>query len=168
MDAVAVLAEAFSRIPDEARRAVRGLTPEQLVEAPGGSANPIGWLVWHLARGQDAQVAAVAGTEQVYLQGDWAARFGRDPDAGDTGYGHEPDDVRAVRPESAEALLDYLDAVHAATQRYLGTLDADDLDRVVDEAWDPPVTLGARLVSIVDDDVQHAGQAAYARGLLGA
>lgn len=168
MDAIAVLGEGFSRIPDEARRALRGLTAEQLVEAPGEGANSIGWLVWHLARGQDAQVAAVAGTAQVYLQGEWAARFGRDPDPTDTGYGHEPDDVRAVRPESAEALLDYLDAVHAATRRYLGTLSADDLDRVVDEAWDPTVTLGARLVSIVDDDLQHAGQAAYVRGLLGA
>jgi hypothetical protein len=27
-------------------------------------------------------------------------------------------------------------------------------------------TLGVRLVSVVDDDVQHVGQAAYVRGLL--
>ena len=39
-------------------------------------------------------------------------------------------------------------------------------DRVVDRRWDPPVTLGVRLVSIADDDIQHAGQAAYLRGLL--
>lgn len=168
MDAIAVLTEACSRIPDEARRAVEGLTPAQLVAAPAESANPIGWLVWHLARGQDAQVAAVAGTEQVYRTGDWAPRFGLDADRDDTGYGHGPDEVRAVRPESADALLGYLDAVHAATLRYLGTLTDADLDRIVDDAWDPPVTLGARLVSIIDDDVQHAGQAAYARGLLGA
>lgn len=168
MDAVAVLTEAFSRIPDEARLAVDGLTPEQLVAAPAPGANPIGWLVWHLARGQDAQIAHVAGTGQVYLAGGWPARFGLEADDGDTGYGHDAAEVRAVRPESADALLGYLDAVHAATLRYLGTLTDADLDRVVDEAWDPPVMLGARLVSIVDDDVQHAGQAAYARGLLGA
>ena len=41
-----------------------------------------------------------------------------------------------------------------------------DLDRVVDERWDPPVTLGVRLVSVVDDDIQHAGQAAFVRGVL--
>jgi uncharacterized damage-inducible protein DinB len=168
MDAIAVLTEAFSRIPDEARRAVRGLTPAQLVAAPTEGANPIGWLVWHLARGQDAQIAAVAGTEQVYASDGWAARFGLEADPGDTGYGHGPIEVRAVQPESAEALLDYLDAVHAATLRFLATLTEADLDRVVDDAWDPPVTLGVRLVSIVDDDVQHADQAAYARGLLGA
>ncbi|WP_404311250.1 DinB family protein [Agrococcus terreus] len=168
MDAIDVLREAHSRVPGLARRAAEGLTPEQLAWAPAEGANPIGWLVWHLARGQDAQVAEVAGRPQVYLEGGWAVRFGREPDADDTGYGHGPDDVRAVRPESAQALLDYLDAVHAATAAWLGTLAPGDLDRVVDEAWDPPVTLGARLVSIVDDDVQHAGQAAYVRGLLGA
>ncbi|GAA1417707.1 mycothiol transferase [Agrococcus citreus] len=168
MDAIAVLTESCSRIPDTARRALDGLSPEQLVAAPAPGANPIGWLVWHLARGQDAQIADVAGTEQVYLEGGWAERFGLEPDADDTGYGHDTDDVRAVRPESVDALLGYLDAVHAATLRYLGTLTDADLDRVVDDAWDPPVTLGVRLVSIIDDDVQHAGQAAYARGLLGA
>ncbi len=168
MDAIDVLREAHSRVPGLARGAVEGLTPEQLAWAPAEGANPIGWLVWHLARGQDAQVAEVAGRPQVYLEGGWAARFGREPDADDTGYGHGPDDVRAVRPDSAEALLGYLDAVHAATAAWLGTLAPSDLDRVVDEGWDPPVTLGARLVSIVDDDVQHAGQAAYVRGLLGA
>ncbi len=166
MDALAVLAEAYSRVPELAERAVRGLSPEQFRWVPAEGANPIGWLVWHLARGQDAQVAEVAGTEQVYCSGDWAARFGLQADPADTGYGHDADEVRGVRPESAQALLDYLAAVHAATMRFLGTLSEADLDRVVDEGWDPPVTLGVRLVSIVDDDVQHAGQAAYVRGLL--
>ncbi|GEK78730.1 mycothiol transferase [Agrococcus baldri] len=168
MDAIAVLTESFSRVPGLASRAVRGLTTELLAWAPAEGANPIAWLVWHLARGQDAQIAAVAGTEQVYVSGDWGPRFGLETDAHDTGYGHDAAAVRAVRPASAEALLDYLDAVHAATLDHLGTLTEADLARVVDEAWDPPVTLGVRLVSIVDDDVQHAGQAAYVRGLLDA
>ena len=48
----------------------------------------------------------------------------------------------------------------------LQALTPADLDRVVDEDWDPPVTLGVRLVSIADDGLQHLGQAAYARGQL--
>jgi hypothetical protein len=44
-------------------------------------------------------------------------------------------------------------------------VDAD-LDRVVDRSWDPPVTLGVRLVSVIADDLQHAGQAAFVRGIL--
>lgn len=168
MDAVGVLTEALSRIPDGLRRAVEGLSPAQLVAAPTEGANPIGWLAWHIGRGQDAQVAALTGAEQVYLADDWAARFGRAPDPDDTGYGHGPDDVRSVRPESAEALLEYLDAVVEATRAHLATLTEADLDRVVDASFDPPVTLGVRLVSIVDDGVQHVGQAGYARGQLGA
>lgn len=168
MDAIALLREAHGRIPALVRGAVEGLTAEQLAAAPAPGANTIGWLTWHLARGQDAQIAALSGEPQAYETGAWAAGFGLAPDADDTGYGHGPDDVAGVRPASPEAVIAYYDAVHAATAAYLDGLDADDLDRVVDEAWDPPVTLGARLVSIVDDDVQHAGQAAYVRGLLGA
>ena len=73
-----------------------------------------------------------------------------------------------MRPRDGRALLDYLDAVAARSTAFVAGLDADALDRVVDRRWDPPVTLGVRLVSVVDDCVQHAGQAAYARGLLGA
>jgi uncharacterized damage-inducible protein DinB len=75
--------------------------------------------------------------------------------------------VAAVRPASAQVLLDYYDAVHARTVDFLRGLSPAQLDRVVDERWDPPVTLGVRLVSIVNDDTQHVGQAAYVRGLLG-
>ena len=84
----------------------------------------------------------------------------------DTGYDHTIEQVGTVRAESAEALVEYYDAVHEVTVGYLRGLSATDLDRVVDERWDPPVTLGVRLVSVADDDIQHAGQAAYARGLL--
>ena len=55
----------------------------------------------------------------------------------------------------------------AHTAAYVATLSPADLDRVVDERLDPPVTLGARLVSVVDEVNQHVGQAVYLRGLLG-
>lgn len=178
MDAIALLQELYGRIPGEVQRAVDGLTPEQLVARPAEGANSIGWLVWHLARVQDHHVSELmgevgtaadgVGAEQEWISGEWAPRFGREPDADDTGYGHDADDVAAVRPESAEALLGYYAAVHARTLDYLGSIGAGDLDRVVDERWDPPVTLAVRLVSVADDDIQHAGQAAYVRGLLGA
>jgi uncharacterized damage-inducible protein DinB len=161
-----VLIEAFDRLPDLVDTAVRGLSPQQLTWAPAEGANTIGWLVWHLARGQDRQICDLTGGEQVWAGGRWASRFGLPEGATDTGYGHRPAQVAAVRPESAQVLVDYHAAVQARTLDYLRGLSDDDLDRVVDENWDPPVTLGVRLVSVVDDDVQHAGQAAYVRGLL--
>ena len=161
-----VLVEAFDRLPDLVRSAVEGLTPDQLHWAPAPEANPIGWLVWHLTRIQDDHIAEILEQDQVWAQDGWASRFGLDPDTAETGYGHTPKQVAAVRPDSAQVLVDYYDAVFSRTREMLRGLKARDLDRIVDEAWDPPVTLGVRLVSVLSDDSQHVGQAAYVRGLL--
>ncbi|MFC0509103.1 mycothiol transferase [Micromonospora costi] len=167
MDVSELLIETYDRLPDLVRAAVDGLTPDQLRQAPAPGANTVGWLVWHLTRIQDDHVADVMGAEQVWVTGDWAARFGLPADTRDTGYGYTAAQVAAVRPESAQVLVDYHEVVHARTREFLAGLGPAELDRVVDEAWDPPVTLGVRLVSVVEDDLQHVGQAAYVRGLLG-
>jgi len=162
-----LLLDAFERINQVVHRSVDGLSDDDLTHRPGGSGNPIAWLVWHLVRIQDDHVAEVAGTEQVWTAKGFAADFGLPFDDDATGYGHGADDVAAVRL-GAEQLTAYADAVHEATRRYVETLTDDDLPRVVDERWDPPVTLGVRLVSVISDDLQHAGQAAYVRGLIAA
>lgn len=167
MDVAALFVELYDRIPPLVREAVDGLDTERLCWAPGPGANPVGWLVWHLARVQDDHVAELLDAEQLWATGDWAARFGLDPDPSDTGYGHTPAQVAPVRPDGPEVLVEYFDAVYARTRPMLERLTPPDLDRVVDRRWDPPVTLGVRLVSVADDSLQHAGQAAYVRGLLG-
>jgi hypothetical protein len=166
VDVSALLLELYGRIPPLARDAAVGLTPAQLTERPAPDANSVGWLVWHLARVQDHHVAELLDADQIWVSNGWAARFGLDPDPSNTGYGHDADEVAAVRPERAEALLEYLDVVDARTRAMLEDVTAEDLDRIVDRRWNPPVTLGVRLVSVADDCLQHAGQAAYLRGLL--
>ncbi|MER5888846.1 DUF664 domain-containing protein [Streptomyces sp. NPDC001941] len=166
MDIAELLTDAFGRVREEAGAAVEGLTPGQLAHRPDESANSIGWLVWHLTRVQDDHVADAAGLEQVWTAQGWYDRFGLQLEPGETGYGHGAAQVAAVRDVTAEQLLGYLDAVHEQTLSFVRTLDDAALDRVVDEDWTPHVTLGVRLVSVVSDDLQHAGQAAYARGLL--
>jgi len=161
-----LLKDAFTRVVESAERAVDGLSEDQLTARPASDANPIAWLVWHLARGQDAQVSDVAGTEQVWTAQGYVDKFGLPFDDGATGYGQSSDEVGAVRAP-ADLLVDYLRAVHQQTLAFLDTVSEEDLDRVVDPRWDPPVTLGVRLVSVVNDDTQHVGQAAYVRGLLG-
>ena len=116
---------------------------------------------------QDSHVAELIDSKQVYLTGRWAERFDLEPDPEDTGYDHTIEQVGTVRAESVEALVEYYDAVHEQTIGFLRGLTATDLDRIVDERFDPPVTLGVRLISVLDDDLEHAGQAAYVRGLLG-
>jgi uncharacterized damage-inducible protein DinB len=160
-----LLADAFGRIREVVHHTVDGLSAAQLAFRPGSQANSIAWLVWHLTRIQDDHVAAAAGTGQAWTAGGWAARFGLPLDPADTGYGHGDKEVAAVRVESGELLTAYHDAVFEQTTRYVRGLADADLDRIVDERWDPPVTLGVRLVSVISDDFQHAGQAAYLRGL---
>jgi hypothetical protein len=167
VDVSALLLELYGRIPPLARRSVDGVELDQLTERPAPGANTIAWLVWHLTRVQDHHVAELLEIDQLWVTGDWAEQFGLDADPSNTGYGHTADEVAAVRPERPEVLLEYLDAVDARTRTMLGDLADADLDRIVDRRWDPPVTLGVRLVSIADDGLQHAGQAAYIRGLLG-
>jgi hypothetical protein len=161
-----VYIDLLERVADNGAAAVEGLTEDQLAERPTPDANSIAWLVWHAARVQDAQLAALAGAAQVWSSQGWVERFGLDLDPGDHGYGHSSEQVGKVRA-SAELLTDYLRATHEASVAYLRTLGESDLDDVVDDSWDPPVTRGVRLVSIVDDDAQHVGQAAYLRGVLG-
>jgi hypothetical protein len=160
-----LLTDAFTRVLETATSAVEGLTDDELAHRPAPDANPIGWLVWHLTRVQDDHVADVAGTEQVWTAQDFVSRFDLPFDSEATGYGMSSEDVGHVRV-SATLLTDYLRAVHEATTAYVARLAPEDLDRIVDERWDPPVSLGVRLVSVVSDDLQHAGQAAYVRGLL--
>jgi hypothetical protein len=166
METSEVLADLYGRVPPLAREAVSELPVERLVEAPRPGANPIAWLVWHLARVQDSHVAEVTGDHQLWTTGRWAERFGLEADPADTGYGHTAEQVAGVRPIDPGVLIDYLEAVHSRTLELLRRLDPEDLDRVVDRKWDPPVTLGVRLVSVADDCLQHVGQAAYVRGLL--
>lgn len=160
-----LLRYAFDQVHETLRAALDGLDPDDLTRRPAPDANPIGWLAWHLLRVQDDHVADVAGRDQVWTADGWADRFGLPFAASATGYGFDAEQVAAVRVPSVDLLLGYADAVHARTTEFVGGLTDDDLDRVVDVSWDPPVTLGVRLVSVLSDDLQHVGQAAYARGL---
>lgn len=159
-----LLLDGFGRVHDTVHAVVEGLSVEALTFRPERHANPIGWLVWHLTRVQDDHVAGVAGTDQRWTADGWDARFALPFDRLETGYGQDAGQAGSVAVEPG-LLLGYFDDVHAATVEYVrGLLDAD-LDRVVDTRWDPHVTLGVRLVSVLTDDLQHAGQAAYVRGL---
>ncbi|WP_208030345.1 mycothiol transferase [Streptomyces cyanogenus] len=166
MHAKDILIDGYGRIQEEVHAALDGLGPDELQHRPAPGANSIAWLVWHLTRVQDDHVADAFELDQVWLSQGWEKRFGLGLPRHDTGYGHTPAKVAKVRVESADLLTGYYDAVHEQTLGALRSLAAKDLERIVDERWDPPVSLGVRLVSVLSDDLQHVGQAAYLRGLL--
>ncbi len=166
MNTAELLVDGFDRVREVTLAVVEGLTVEQLSHRVQSDSNSIGWLAWHLTRVQDDHVADAAGLSQVWTSKGWAGRFGLPFDEGATGYSQSPDEVAAVRVD-AELLRGYLEDVHAQTVGFVAGLGDADLDRVVDDSWDPPVTLGVRLVSVISDDLQHAGQAAFIRGTFG-
>ncbi len=159
-----LLRDLFTRLIEHVDEITEGLTDQQAGYRPSPNANSIAWLIWHSARVQDIQLAPIAGIEQVWLAEGWVDRFGLDLPRNDTGYGHSPEDVAKVRAP-ADLLAGYYHAVHEVTLEFVARVTADDLARVVDENWDPPVTASARLVSIIDDCAQHLGQAAYVLGI---
>ena len=164
MTPIELLIEEFSRIQGSVRATLKNATPASLTFRADADANTIAWLTWHLSRVQDDHIADLAGTAQVYTGQGWIERFDLPFGPGPVGYGHTSAEVAAVRAD-ADLLSGYYDAVHTATLAYLATLSAADLDRVVDESWTPAVTVGVRLASVLSDDLQHAGQAAFVRGL---
>jgi hypothetical protein len=161
-----LLTDAFGRVSELVHQVTADLTPEQLVSRLDGHPNTIAWLIWHLTRVQDSHIADAAGTQQIWVSEGWAERFALPFDRTATGYGQTPEEVAAVKVDSPSLLTGYYDAVHTRTVEFVDRLTDDDLARVVDESWDPPVTLGARLVSVISDDLQHVGQAAFVRGAL--
>jgi len=163
--AARLLLDAFDRIASEVEEVLDGLGDDQLAARPSPTTNSIAWLIWHLTRIQDDHLAAAFGHEQVWTTEGWSERFALPFDAGDTGYGHSPDQVESVRADGT-LLRDYHRAVHDRSRRSLRGVTDPEWERVVDESWNPPVTLAVRMVSVVADDLEHAGQAAYVRGLL--
>ena len=166
MDTPQVLADAFDRVHQVVQASAERLDADALAWRPDAEANSIAWLVWHLTRIQDHHLSEIAGREQAWTADGWAQRLRRPADPDDTGYGHTSQEVAAVRPEGPDLLLGYHAAVAQRTQEYLATVDADELDRIIDRSYDPPVSVGVRLVSVISDNLQHAGQARYVRGLV--
>jgi uncharacterized damage-inducible protein DinB len=165
MNSSEILTDAIGRVKGSVHAAVRGLDAEQLATKPYENGNTVAWLLWHLTRVQDDHVSDAAGFEQLWTSDGWYERFDLPFTPEATGYGQSPAEVAAVRADSS-LLLGYHDAVSARTIDWIDSLTKRDFDRIVDESWDPPVTLGVRLVSVIADDLQHAGQAAYVRGML--
>ncbi|WP_433657667.1 mycothiol transferase [Nocardia sp. CA-128927] len=166
MTSADLLIDAFGRVQENVHGAVSGLTRDELAVQLEPGANSIAWLIWHLTRVQDDHIADVADIEQAWTAAGWAERFGLPFDDTATGYGNNQDEVAQLGAVSADLLLGYYDAVHEQTIKYVSGLTDADLPRVVDTRWNPPVTLAVRLISVVDDDIQHSGQAAFIRGVL--
>ncbi len=162
-----LIIDGYGRILQVLEKALDGLTLDDLNQQPEPRCNSMGWITWHLTRIQDDHIADLMGTEQLWVSGGWHSRFDRPPNTTDTGFGHHPEDLAAFKSPDVDTLLGYQRAVLERSKRYIATLSISDLDRELNEPWFQPLpTVGVRLVSIMSDNLQHAGQVAYLRGLM--
>ena len=164
MESRELLLDAYLHIRRIVHQAADGLSREQLAYRPEEGSNSIAWLVWHLTRIEDSHLAAVTQLEEAWLAEGWSERFGL-PGSTSIGYGDGPEQVAAIRPD-ADLLLGYHDRVNGRVLEYLPGVNSTKLDRIVDTGYDPHVTSGVRLVSVISDNLQHAGQARYLRGMI--
>ena len=162
-----LIIDGYGRVQEILERALNGTTPEDLNELPKPDCNSMGWLAWHLTRVQDHHFADLIGEEQLWVKAGWHAKFNRPPNPKDIGFGHSPEDVAAFKAPDAATLLEYHRAVLERSKRYINSISAADLDKELNEPWFQPLpTIGVRLISVMSDSLQHAGQVAYVRGLL--
>ncbi|NIS67702.1 MAG: DUF664 domain-containing protein [Proteobacteria bacterium] len=167
MDWQGLITDGYGRVLQVLEKALDGLTPDDLNEQPHPDCNSMGWLAWHLTRVQDDHIADLMGEEQLWIKDGWHARFNRAPDRKDIGFGHSSEDVAAFKSPGVEVLLDYHRAVQERSGQYINSLSMADLDRELNEPWYQPLpTVGVRLISVMSDNLQHAGQVSYVRGLL--
>ena len=167
MDGPQMVADSLGRIQNTIRRALDGITPEQLYYRPVENANSVAWVIWHLTRVQDHHMSDLLGKEQLWVSGGWHTKFDMPADASNTGTGHTSEQVASIRPDAA-TLQAYYDAVYERSKEVLSSLTPADLDKEINEPqYNPLPTIGVRLVSIISDNTQRAGQAAYIRGLQG-
>ena len=161
-----LLADGYGRVLENMERVLSGLAQDDLNWQPRHDCNSIGWLAWHLTRVQDDHIATLMGEEQLWTKDGWYAKFDRQPDPRDIGFGHSPEQVAAFKSPDVHTLLDYHQAVLERSKRHFLTLSTADLDRELDEPWYQPLpTVGVRLISVLADNLRHAGQMAYVRGL---
>lgn len=163
---LSLLSDAFERVHELIPGLVEELSTAELGWRPDAEANSIGWLIWHLSRVQDDHVAGLTGDEQVWTRDGWAGRFALPYDDDAIGYAQSSEEVGEFTVDDPALLTGYHEATHRATIAALQGFSTTDYERVVDANYDPPVSLGARVISVLGDVSQHAGQAAYVRGLL--
>lgn len=169
-----LIIDGYGRVLDYLKESLAGLTPADLDWQPKPACNSMGWLAWHISRIQDYEIAGLMDAEQLWITGGWHKKFKRPADPDDIGFGHTNEDVAAFKSPDVETQLANHQAVLARTKKYLKSLTAKDLARELKEAYEPAPTVAVRIVSVLADDLQHAGgnrlcpRAAEGEGLVGA
>ena len=106
-------------------QAFGGLTDAQMRMRPLEDLNSLAWIMWHIARSEDAVINRVLAERPQVLDEDWPARLRID--RRDVGPGMTSSDVADLtRQIDLPALRDYRDAVGRRTREVVGAFEPED------------------------------------------
>lgn len=163
-----IIMDIFDRIAAQLAQVLEGLTPEELNRQPSTGANTIGWMAWHLTRSHDRNMSELMKMEQLWISEGWYKRFNRAPDPSETGWGHTIDEMKNFGAPDSMTIMKYHRSVLERIKDYIG----NDLTEAVleDESYSPTFRRSSpvyrRITGVINDGLQHVGQAAYVRGLI--
>ncbi len=144
---------------------INDLTPEEVAWRPAGEANSIGFILWHMARVEDAWVQRpIQGKKHLWVSDGWAVKFGMPEDQRDMGHGYTVQQLDAFKTPSLDLLMGYSDAVRKATLAFLETWDPVKDNRDVKAAYGT-ITVKDVFATLIWELNQHGGQVAYVKGL---
>lgn len=144
--------------------AVQDLTPEELAWRAGPEANPINWILWHMLRVEDMWIQFFIHSQpEIWERDGWHEKFGLP--TRDNGFGHTPEQVAQFPTLDLRELLNYGEAVRAATLAYLKELAPEDYE-VVPRERRPEMSVGDIFRQITGEFYQHQGQISYLKGLI--
>ena len=162
---IAAFQNAYDEYLTATKKAVEGLSTEEAYRQPAPDSNPIGWIVWHMARVEDHWLNGLfRDAGQVWNRGGWDKKFGMDSEA--RGAGQTIEEVMSMPKIPIADLLAYFDAVRAETAPAIASVTDAQLEQVFNHPRFGEKT-GAWIVShIIVEESQHTGQVAMVRGML--
>jgi len=149
------------------RDAAADLSADQLHWRANDNGCSIAFVLWHYYRTEDNIIQFVLQHQPtVWLDGGWDQKFGLDRTGQGTGMSLQ--DAQALRINSKEDFLTYMEAVAQATESYLSGLDDAALQQktTVKPLGEMPV-LNAIGNMCLTHGFTHLGEIAHLRGLQG-
>ena len=174
MELKGFIEQALDPLQKRYRRAIGGLTAEELAWQAGPNANPIGFIFWHITRVEDRLVLVFAqGKTDVWGRDGWYERWGIPADT--TGLEYLPERLASFPLPPLSEMKAYSETVRHETLTYLGNLKAADFEVrpsgtpypecKAAVAFFQNYTVGQMFCQLIGEANQHLGQVAYIRGL---
>ena len=159
------LNEAFEKL----KRALDGLSEDELHWRPTLQSNTIDWMVWHMARVEDNWInGRLRNSETIWDRDGWAVRiFGDETGQDWGGWGQTAEEIRRMPTFDVPVVMEYYTEVRKGTSEYFANeMREEDLAKEVPHPRYDPITYAWVLGHLLCEEAEHLGQIEYIRGMM--